>query len=163
MTFDDRIEQLALLLSGLNKRVAVLELRVSPQVNAPSPTPEAPAPPVATPTVLAGPSSTPDTKLLEMGLKAPPDALAAYQRRCKARLVAKAQENLDLLPYWIQHALQCGWIKAGEGIEALLTNDAEVFWLEPNADPADPNNNVKLQFENMAGAVAKLAESNCPF
>ncbi len=157
VTFDDRIEQLALLLSGLNKRVAVLELRLSPQVNAPSP-PEAPAPPAATPTAPAGPP----IKITTDAVQPPPDALAAYQQRCKARLVAKAQENLDLLPYWIQHALQCGWIKPGEGIEALLTNDAEVFWLEAE-DPGSPNNNVRLQFENMAAAVAKLAESNCPF
>ncbi len=155
----ERIEQLALLVMGLNKRVDVLEARLSPQDSTPKPeSPEGTPPPAATvaPKSLAGPSPSKPAVLL-------PEALRAYQERCKQRLVAKAQEDPDRLPYWHRHAVTCGWILPTEGIEAILGNVTPVFWLDPDKDAASQTEDVKAQFASMEAAVAKLAESNSPF
>jgi ribosomal protein L37AE/L43A len=94
--------------------------------------------------------------------KAKPDPLAAFQERCKAKLVAKAKSDPGLLPYWQRYAVEKGWILPNEGIEAILGNITPVFQLEPDKDAAGNAANVAGQFaafENDIHLAAHLEQT----
>ncbi len=74
--------------------------------------------------------------------KAKPVTLDAFQERCKAKLVAKAQSDPAVAPYWQRYAVAKGWILENEPIEAILGNVTEVFTLDPEQDAAGNSDTV---------------------
>ncbi len=118
-----------------------------------------PAPSVKTP---PRPNVTPAKATHRATPKAKPDPLAAFQERCKARLVEKALGDKQLLPYWQRYAVERGWILPNEGIEAILGNVTPVFVLDPNQDEKGNGYSVKLQFTAFENDIQTAAHIPAP-
>lgn len=90
--------------------------------------------------------------------KATAEALNAFQERCKAKLVSKAQSN----PYWQRYAVERGWILPNEPIEAILGNVTPVFIIDYNKDMDGNSANVAEQFASHERAVLAMVEDDEP-
>jgi ribosomal protein L37AE/L43A len=120
-----------------------------------------PVRPVYTAPKPASPASQPTKAPSEpagKGLTAVLNVLNAFQERCKAKLVEKAQSDPQSLPYWQRYASDKGWILPNEPIDRILGNVTQVFVLDRARDVHGNSAAVQEQFLAHEKAVKAMME-----